>query len=467
VLLVDDEVATLTSTRRTLRARGFERVLTCSDSREVLDVLGRERVCLVLLDLIMPHLDGREVLEQIAGRYPELPVVVLTAEQEVATAVECMKLGAADYILKPAGPDHLVATIQKVLDQSALKLENARLRESFFGVEPRQPEAFGRVVTGDPGMLRVFSYIEAIAKGSQPVLIVGETGTGKELVARALHDISERPGPFAALNAAGLDDSMLSDALFGHKAGAFTGARDARKGMIETAGGGTLFLDEIGDLAEASQVKLLRLLQEREYYPLGSDAPRQLRARVVAATHRDPSRLRQDLYFRLRAYLVRLPPLRERIGDLPLLVSRFVAQAAEDLGCPTPRVPPAALEQLAAHPFPGNVRELQSLVFDAVARQEQGQLSVAALREGTRPAVRPEAAARPAGDAGPAPARDRVLTAEELKQLERENVERALRESRGRVAGPGGAAERLGLKPSTLLSRIKALGLNRGGDESR
>jgi DNA-binding NtrC family response regulator len=301
LLLVDDEPAALAGSRRILRAAGFERVLTCAEGNEVVSLVETETISLVLLDLIMPHRNGQEILGDLMARWPELPVIVLTAEQELTTAVACMKLGATDYLLKPVGPEQLVATVQKALDHSALRDENARLREGFFGEAPRRLEAFAEIVTDDPAMLRVFAYLEAIAHGSQPVLIAGETGTGKELVARALHDVGDRPGPFVALNAAGLDDTMFSDALFGHRSGAFTGAREARKGLIETAGTGTLFLDEIGDLKEASQVKLLRLLQEREYYPLGSDTPRRLRARVVAATHRDPSALREDLYYRLRA----------------------------------------------------------------------------------------------------------------------------------------------------------------------
>jgi transcriptional regulator with PAS, ATPase and Fis domain len=184
-----------------------------------------------------------------------------------------------------------------------------------------------------------------------------------------------------AVHVAGLDDTMFSDTLFGHTPGSFTGASGPRKGMIEQAGAGTLFLDEIGDLAEPSQVKLLRLLQEGEYFPLGSDRPGRLRARVVAATHREASRLRQDLYYRLRAYHVRIPPLRERLGDLPLLVDHFLALAADDLGKPKPTVPPELYVYLAGHAFPGNVRELRSMVFDSVARHESGVMSLASFLE--------------------------------------------------------------------------------------
>jgi transcriptional regulator with PAS, ATPase and Fis domain len=208
------------------------------------------------------------------------------------------------------------------------------------------------------------------------VLIVGETGSGKELIARALHRASQRNGPFVALNIAGLDDTLFADTLFGHEPGAYTGATTARPGMIERAGDGTLFLDEIGDLSEASQVKLLRTIQEREYFPLGSDTPKKLRARIVAATLKNPTALRPDLYFRLRAYTVRVPPLRERLGDLSLLIDRFLAEAANDLGKPKPSIPSELILDLSNYHFPGNVRELQAMVFDAVARHDHGVLPI-------------------------------------------------------------------------------------------
>lgn len=376
ILVVDDEVAALNGVKRALRAHGFQNVHLCSDGREVLSRIAESQVELVLLDLIMPHVRGEEVLGQIAELHPQLPVIVVTAEYEVSTAVRCMKLGASDYLLKPVDGGQLIATVERGLEQSALEYECSRLRERFFGRGLERPETFEEIVTADGEMHRIFGYLEAISRSVHPVLVVGETGTGKELVARALHAASRRDGPFVAVNMGGLDDALAADTLFGHAAGAFTGAATARPGMVERAGEGTLFLDEIGDLQESTQVKLLRLLQEREYYPLGADQPLELRARVIAATNRDPQELRQDLYYRLRSYRVQIPPLRERRGDLPLLVDAFLARAAEDLGKPRPTVPPELFDYLASYDFPGNVRELQAIVFDAVARHEGGVMPI-------------------------------------------------------------------------------------------
>ena len=379
VLIVDDDESSLERVRDALRADGFKNVLVCQDGREVLEVLSRSAVSLVLLDLVMAHVSGERVLEEIRRTYPDLPVIVATGEYEVGVAVRCMKHGAMDYLLKPLSDERLVGIVRRALEASALRYECTRLREQFCSDELHSATAFERIITADPAMLRVFAYLEAVSRGSHAVLISGETGTGKELIARALHDVGRAGRPFVAVNVAGLDDTMFSDTLFGHEAGAFTGARDARAGMIETAADGTLFLDEIGDLSEASQVKLLRLLQEREYFRLGSDQVLPLAARVVAATHRDPAEFRQDLYYRLRSYHVRIPPLRERLGDLPLLIDHFLSAAAADLGRPKPAVPPELFAHLATYRFPGNIRELQAMVFDAVARHERGVMPVRAF----------------------------------------------------------------------------------------
>jgi DNA-binding NtrC family response regulator len=224
ILVVDDEEAVLNGVRRTLRAEGFGNVLMCRDPRDVEPLLDAEPVSLILLDLMMPHIAGRELLERIAASHPEIPVVIVTAEQDVRTAVACMKSGAYDYLLKPAGAAELMAVIGRALEHRELREENARLRSKLLQDELAHPEQFDEIITVDKAMFALFAYLEVIASGSNPVLISGETGTGKELFARAIHNLSGRRGPFVAVNVAGLDDTMFSDTLFGHKPGAFTGA---------------------------------------------------------------------------------------------------------------------------------------------------------------------------------------------------------------------------------------------------
>ena len=453
ILVVDDEEAVLNGVRRTLRAEGFENVLMCRDPRDVEPLLDAERISLLLLDLMMPHIPGRELLERITASHPEVPVIVVTAEQDVRTAVDCMKSGAYDYLLKPASAAELMAVIARALEHRELREENARLRSKLLQEELTRPELFNEIITVDPVMLGVFGYIEVIASGSNPVLISGETGSGKELFARAIHNISGRRGPFCAVNVAGLDDTMFSDTLFGHRPGAFTGAVGARKGMIESAGRGTLFLDEIGDLSEASQVKLLRVLQEREYHTLGDDVPKRLEARVVAATHQDPARLRRDLYFRLRAYHLRIPPLRERTGDLPALINHFVREASHDLDRQPPVVPERLYRLLSRYDFPGNVRELRALVFDAVARHTGGTLPVEPFLEAIGGSDVPDISS----DA--MLSRGAVVPDPAWRELERQNLMNALQQANWKISGKGGAAELLEIKPSTLESRMKAFGI--------
>ncbi len=444
ILLVDDDEPTLRSVARALRSHGMENLVLCQDSRRVPELVEQHRVSAVLLDVVMPHVGGEEVLEGLLGRDPDLPVIMVTGEDDVDTAVRCMKRGAMDYLVKPMQGDRLVAAVHLALEHRALREEAARLRERFCADRPQSPEAFKALVTADPAMLRLFAYLEAVSRGSQPVLITGETGTGKELLARALHAASERPGPFVAVNVAGLDDTMFSDTLFGHRSGAFTGATAHRGGMIEQAGQGTLFLDEIGDLPEASQVKLLRLVQEREYYPLGSDTSRPLLARVVAATQQDPEKLRTDLYYRLRLYHAKVPPLRDRLGDIPLLVEHFLGLAAHDLGKPKPEVSPELYVYLESHDFPGNVRELLAMVFDAVARSDGEVVATDAFVD-LPTEVTPESDATTPAVRFPVPLPS-------LRAIEQSAIEEALR----RVNGNQSAAARMLRVSRSTVARHQA-----------
>ncbi len=317
IVLVDDEPEILFSSTVMLRRAGMGNVRTIEDSRDLLPFLADQEAGVIVLDLQMPLLSGKELLGAVVADYPHVPVIIVTAANELGTAVACMQAGAFDYLVKPIEPSRFVASVRKALEINALRREVSSLKESLLTGQLRDEGAFAAITTRNPRMRALFGYLEAIGRTDQPVLITGETGVGKELVARAIHSLSRRAGEFVAVNVAGLDDLMFSDTLFGHTRGAFTGADQAREGMIGRAAGGTLFLDEIGDMGMACQVKLLRLLQEGEYHPLGADQARVTDTRIVAATNRDleslmaEGKFRKDLYYRLHAHRAHIPPLRD------------------------------------------------------------------------------------------------------------------------------------------------------------
>jgi DNA-binding NtrC family response regulator len=387
VLVVDDDPQVLHSTSIVLRTSGVAHVLTVEDSRAVLPLLAEQDIGVLVLDLTMPHISGHVLLEQVASDYPDIPVILMTATNDLETAVQCMQIGALDYLVKPVEENRLVSSVKRALELRSLRAEVLSLKERLLTDTPHRRDAFAEIITQSQAMFAIFRYIEAIAPSPQPVLITGETGTGKELVARALHRLSARLGELVAVNVAGLDDTMFSDTLFGHTRGAFTGADRVRDGLLTSTAEGTLFLDEIGDLSMASQVKLLRLLQDGTFYPLGADRPRQSRARIVCATNCDvvqnvsAGTFRKDLYYRLRTHHLHLPPLRARLGDLPLLVNHFVEKAADVLGKTVPTVPLALYQLLKTYSFPGNVRELEALTFDAVARHQGTTLSLQSFKD--------------------------------------------------------------------------------------
>ena len=382
IVLVDDEEEILFSTRTALRAAGITHVETLNDGRKLLSFLEEQGAMAIVLDLVMPHISGAKLLPEITQRFPEIPVIVMTATQEVETAVACMKQGAFDYLTKPVEKNQFVACIQKAMEMHALRRQVGLLKGYLLSDELKLAGNFANIITRSKRMRAIFQYIEAVSLSQDAILVVGETGSGKELLVEAIHACSGRKGKLVALNAAGLDDTMFSDTLFGHTRGAFSGADQIRKGLIAEAAGGTLFLDEIGDLSGASQVKLLRLLQERKYYPLGSDVPRESNARIVCATHQDLEKrmanndFRQDLYYRLATHKVHLPPLRERKEDLPLLLGYFMEKVASNLNKTVPTPPPELFNLLNSYHFPGNVRELAAMVTDAVAQHQSGILSM-------------------------------------------------------------------------------------------
>ncbi|WP_286239257.1 sigma-54-dependent transcriptional regulator [Neptuniibacter halophilus] len=386
ILLVDDEASFLRSMSIVLERRGYNHLYRCQDSREAMALIAREPIGLVLLDLTMPHISGEELLQQIVSDYPDLGVIVLSGLNQLETAVHCIRLGAYDYFVKTTEEGRLIEGVRRAVRMQEMRLENQELRRRFLSDTLEHPAVFDGIITQDKSMRSVFQYLESIASSNQPVLISGESGVGKELIARAVHRLSGRSGELVTVNVAGLDDTVFADTLFGHHRGAFTGADKARAGMIEQAAGGTLFLDEIGDLSLSSQVKLLRLLQEGEYYPLGSDRPKRIQARVVVATHQDLEKkqlsgeFRKDLFYRLRIHQVEIPPLRKRKSDLGLLLEYFLSEAAEEMGKAKPTLPKELPLLLEHYDFPGNVRELRALAFEAISQHRGGILSMDIFR---------------------------------------------------------------------------------------
>jgi len=382
IMLVDDETQALKSFEMALRSANMNNIVCCHDSRDVMPFLHRRDIEVMMLDLRMPHVSGEALLPMIVSDYPEVPVIIVTGANDVETAVKCMQQGAFDYIVKPVEKSRLIGATRRAIEIRELQRENQLLKNRVLSGKVDRPEAFSEIVTTSPRMGSIFQYIEAIASSPRPVLIVGETGVGKELIARAVHKLSNRPGAFTPVNVAGLDDNVFTDTLFGHRKGAFTDAREARSGLVEQAAGGTLFLDEIGDLNPTSQVKLLRLLQEGEYLPLGADVAKRSEARIVVATNQDLEKLlsdgkfRKDLYYRLCDHHIQIPPLCDRLEDLPVLVEHFLEKASKTLKRKKPTPPAELIMLLATYHFPGNVRELESMIFDAVSSHKSGKLSM-------------------------------------------------------------------------------------------
>jgi len=381
ILLVDDEESELDAYSLLLTSMGIKNVVTLSNGRKVSEVLTGMQSPVVFLDLNMPQMTGQEVLRELKISHPQVPVIIITANSEIETAVECLRLGAHDYLVKPIDLKMFSSALRNALEISLLRNEVMSLKGISFTTGGPRHRAFARIITRSPGMLSIFQYIESIAASGMPVLILGETGSGKEMVAKAVHDISGLRGSYVVVDVSGLDDTLFSDTLFGHAKGAYTGADSVRSGLIEKAAGGTIFLDEIGDLSEMSQVKLLRLLQENIYYPLGSDQPKQCRARIITAANKDLTMLagrdgefRMDLYYRLSTHLIRLPPLRERREDIPELVAFLAAEAAAAMHKPPPAISDRAINLLLHHPFWGNIRELKTYIVDAVARCDSGRI---------------------------------------------------------------------------------------------
>jgi DNA-binding NtrC family response regulator len=368
ILVVDDEPGLREALAEKLRYEGY--TVEVADSAEsALARLSSADPEVVLTDLRMPGLSGIELTERIRAGRPGVDVVVMTGHEDMESAVEAMKAGAVDYLVKPVKLETVKGLVERVLREQALNREAPALRDRE---DPRPAPSADAIVGRDPRMIEIYKLIGTLARNRATVLVRGETGTGKERIARAIHDHSAYADePFIAVNCTALTDSLLESELFGHVKGAFTGATSGRRGYFELAGQGTIFLDEIGDTSPEFQSKLLRVLQERTFYPVGGESPRTTGARVLAATHQplevlvEEGSFREDLYFRLRVVELTVPPLRERMGDLSLLVEALLSGIREDTGSEVDRVEPAAMALLRSYDWPGNVRELENALTRA------------------------------------------------------------------------------------------------------
>jgi two-component system response regulator PilR (NtrC family) len=376
ILVVDDEQSLREVLSIMLKRTGYA-VTSVADGEEAIELLNRDIFDLVITDLRMPKIDGLEVLRAAKSASPETVVLIITAFASADSAVEAMKQGAYDYLTKPFQVDEVQLIIRNALEKRRLTTENILLKR-----EMASQSSFAQLVGQSDAMQKVFDIVRKVADSKSNVLICGESGTGKELVARAIHYNSSRnPMPFVAVNCSAVPETLLESELFGHMKGSFTGAISNKAGLFEVANGGTIFLDEIGDTTPTIQVKLLRVIQEREFRRVGGNQDVKVDVRIVAATNKDLEKavadgsFREDLYYRLDVIPIRLPPLRMRSGDIPLLVNHFLERFSKESGKPQPVLSSEAMHVLLAHEWRGNVRELENLIERVVAFSTGGTVT--------------------------------------------------------------------------------------------
>ncbi len=461
ILVVDDEELWLHGISLTLEHYGgFYNIIQCQDSPEVMDILSKNRVGLIMLDLVMPELSGEELLARLVESYPEIPVIVITGMNQAEIGLKCMKLGAFDFFVKTVGKDELIASIHRALRLLEMRNLNENLTKHFLSENLNHPDAFSEIITQDPRMKSIFRYIEAVSQSHQPLLISGESGTGKEMIAKAAHQVSRPKEPFISINVAGLDDNVFSDTLFGHVKGAFTGAENDRIGLIKKAGKGIVFLDEIGDLSISSQTKLLRILQEREYMPLGSDNSFKTDARFFFATNKvlqeqmNKGKFRKDLYYRIKIHHVNLPSLRERHRDLPLLLNFFIDNASSSIGKQPPKWTSTIVTLLKQYSFPGNIREFSNMVFDAVCQNKGDFLSIESVKKSIRTGLNKDYREYDKTEDDQANFVSFYQNLPTIGQMNKILIEEAMRRSNGNQTAAAGL---LGISQPSLSRRLKRI----------
>jgi two-component system C4-dicarboxylate transport response regulator DctD len=451
VVVIDDDKAARHSLGQMLRLRDYA-VEIFSSAEAALAWPGLLEAMCVVTDVKMPGISGEQLLAEITRMGCPLPVVMITGHGDIAMAVRCLKAGAFDFLEKPFDDDVLLAYVDKAVEQARLRRESEELRRRLSMLSPGEDGCFG-MVGRSRAMQDVYSQIESAARTDAPVLIVGETGVGKELVARAIHARSGRAGgPFVPLNAGALPETMLESELFGHARGAFTGAEAEREGKLVASSGGTLLLDEIESISLRAQIQLLRVLEDGIVEPLGSDRPRKVNIRLMSASNQNlreevrRGTIREDFYHRIMVLSIQVPPLRERREDIPLLVSHFLKQAAERGGIPVPQVAEKTLAEMLGHSWPGNVRELKNAV----------ERMVITAHRGVAGAFQPDGLF----------ASDRLLSLpatpgrlrDELEKTERAVIVATLREFHGEI---NPTYQALGVSRRALYERIKKYGLDR------
>ncbi len=451
ILVVDDEEKLRRVIELQLSTAGFD-VDKAASAEEALKLA--ERADLVVTDLKLPGMDGLELLAAIRGQNTHAPVIVMTAFGTIEVAVEAMKAGAVDFLLKPFSLDHLMAVIHKALEVRALRDENRQLRE-----ELGKRYQFDNIIGRSPAMQGIFATIERVAPTRATVLLAGESGVGKDLIARAIHFHSpRRDHPFVKINCSALPENLMESELFGYEKGAFTGANTTKPGKFEQADTGTVFLDEIGDVPASIQVKLLRILQEREFERLGSNTTRHIDVRVIAATNQDlraaleQGTFREDLYYRLNVVPINIIPLRERMADIPFLAEHFLQKYAEETGNNVTAITPAAISKLAAYHWPGNVRELENVIERSLVMCTGDRLDAADIKLDNAPRLRSGA-----GEFSLPPG----MT---LDQYEQEIIREALKRAEGTKSQ---AARALGLTRNALRYRLAQMGLEPDGGQAQ
>ena len=445
ILIVEDEPKMRRLLELNLGEEGFTTHVV-PDAESGLKILNSEPIDLVLTDFRLPGMNGLEFLQQVKGINPAIPVVMMTAYGTVESAVEAMKLGASDYVLKPFSMDEIVLVVRKELASSALRRENVQLREAL-----KQRYEYKNIIAQSEKMQNVLGLVERVAPTNSTVLLGGESGVGKDLIARAIHEHSQRAsGPFVKINSTAIPENLLESELFGFEKGAFSGAIAGKPGKFELADKGSLFLDEIGDVPASIQVKLLRVLQEREFERLGGTKTLKVDVRLIAATNRDlraaleEGTFREDLYYRLNVVAIDIPPLREHKEDIPSLVNFFLQKLAESSGVPVKRITPAAMQVLLNHYWPGNVRELENTLERSVTLSASDVLDVTDIRL-DRPAR------SNSGDTQPVLPEGMTLEA-----WEQEIIRHALKLANGNKSQ---AARALGLSRNALRYRLSQMGV--------